>query len=227
MKDYPVLFFVHGGAWQMGDKAKDFGIYITLARSFAQAGVGTVVTNYRLSPGVKHPEHVKDVARAFAWTHKNIAKYGGRPDQIFISGHSAGGHLVALLTTNEQYLKANGLAVKDVRAVIPISGVYDVPARFMPTVFGTDAEEHKMASPLRQVKPALPPFLILYAEKDFPGCGKAPSEAFCKALKDKENRAETEEIKGSDHIRIILSAGKSDDVVFKKILEFIRANAKK
>ncbi len=64
LKDFPVLFFVHGGAWQMGDKAKDFGTYITLGKTFAKAGIGTVVTNYRLSPGVKHPEHIKDVARA-------------------------------------------------------------------------------------------------------------------------------------------------------------------
>ena len=226
VKDYPVLFFVHGGAWISGDK-KDFGVYSGLGRSFARAGIGTVVINYRLSPGVKHPEHIKDVARAFAWTHKNIAKYGGRPDRIFVSGHSAGGHLIALLTTNEQYLKAEGRSIKDIRGAIPLSGVYELPDRFMPNVFGTDAEVRKSAEPLSHVRAGEPPFLILYAEQDFPGCGKIPSEAFCKALKNKENQAESMEIKGSDHIHILLAAAKADDPVCKKIIEFIKDHAKK
>src|SRR5262245_45715168 len=69
-KDYPVLCFVHGGAWQLGDK-NHFGIYGAIGRTFARHGIGFVSTNYRLSPAVKHPEHVKDVAAAFAWTHRN------------------------------------------------------------------------------------------------------------------------------------------------------------
>src|SRR5262245_18121268 len=101
-KDFPVLIFVHGGAWSMGTK----DLYGPLGKVFAKNGIGTVVINYRLSPKVQHPAHVQDVARAFAWTHKNIAKHGGNPDQIFISGHSAGGHLVALLATDESHLKA-------------------------------------------------------------------------------------------------------------------------
>src|SRR5438477_9094130 len=68
-KDFPVLFFVHGGAWRSGDK-NFFGAYSSLGRFYARRGVGTVVTNYRLSPRVRHPEHVRDVARAFAWTVK-------------------------------------------------------------------------------------------------------------------------------------------------------------
>src|SRR5437667_2462874 len=74
-KDFPVLFFVHGGAWTHGDKNLPFGLYRRFARFWAGHGVGTVVTNYRLSPAVTHPEHIKDVARAFAWTHQNIRKY--------------------------------------------------------------------------------------------------------------------------------------------------------
>src|SRR5262245_48227604 len=82
LKDYPVLFFVHGGAWVHGDKDM-LGLYGLFANAYAKQGIGVVVTNYRLSPAVTHPEHVKDVARAFTWVHKNIAKYGGRPDCVF------------------------------------------------------------------------------------------------------------------------------------------------
>jgi len=76
---------------------------------------------------VKHPEHIKDVARAFAWTVKNCEKWGGRPDQIFLAGHSAGGHLVSLLATDESYLKAEGLKLSDIKGVMAISGVYRIP----------------------------------------------------------------------------------------------------
>src|SRR5581483_10396907 len=100
-KEFPVLFFVHGGGWKSGNKSW----YGALGHAFAQAGIGVVLTNYRLSPQVKHPAHVQDVAKAFAWTCANIGKYGGRADRLFVCGHSAGGHLVALLATDPEYLK--------------------------------------------------------------------------------------------------------------------------
>src|SRR5206468_9748775 len=87
-KDFPVLFFVHGGAWRSGAK-NFFGVYSSIGKFYARRGIGTVVTNYRLSPKVTHPEHIKDVARAFAWTSKNISKYGGDPTALFPCGHSA------------------------------------------------------------------------------------------------------------------------------------------
>jgi hypothetical protein len=68
----------------------------------------------------------KSAAAAFAWVHADIGKYGGRKDRIFISGHSAGGHLVALLATDEQYVRGHKLAISDIRNVMPISGVYEI-----------------------------------------------------------------------------------------------------
>src|SRR5438093_1573887 len=68
--------------------------------------------------------NVEDVARAFAWTHKNIAKHGGDPANIFVCGHSAGGHLVSLLSTNPTYLRAHDLKISDIKGTIPLSGVF-------------------------------------------------------------------------------------------------------
>lgn len=98
--DFPVLFFIHGGGWASGDRK----LYIAVGNVFARNGIGTVVISYRLSPEVQHPGHIQDVAKAFAWTQKNIAEYGGDPEQIFVAGQSAGGHLTALLATNTKYL---------------------------------------------------------------------------------------------------------------------------
>jgi acetyl esterase/lipase len=220
-RDFPVLFFVHGGAWVHGDK-NFLGVYAALARNYARQGIGVVVTNYRLSPAIKHPEHIKDVARAFAWTYRHIARHGGDPKQIFLCGHSAGGHLVSLLTTDPTYLKACGLTTKAIQGVIPISGVYSIPDRFLPKVFG---DQGKKASPLAHVRPGLPPFLILYADKDLIGCDRGPSEAFCKALVGKKADAQAVEIKNSNHFKIILSAAGADNDVSRAILKFVRDHA--
>jgi acetyl esterase/lipase len=185
----PVLFFVHGGGWVIGKKDDYFGIlgYATIARCLARRGLVVVLPNYRLSPAVRHPEHIKDVARAFAWTCTNAARYGGDPKRIVVCGHSAGGHLVSLLATDEKYLKAEGRSRKDVRGVIGVCGVYCVEdlefkmsastpgeglsfdSKVSPfaLVFGTDPEVLKQASPIRHVEPGLPPFLLMNAGFDY------------------------------------------------------------
>src|SRR5262249_10501302 len=139
---------------------------------------------------------------------------------------SAGGHLVALLGTNEKYLKAEGCSLSDIRGVIPMSGVYLVSEKFMPDVFGTDKDEAKAGSPLMQGHANLPPYLVLWAENDFPTCGKVPSELFAGALKKEKNTVETCEFKDTNHMTIIMIAANPDNAVSKKIQAFVNDNAK-
>jgi acetyl esterase/lipase len=243
-KDFPVLFFVHGGAWVHGDK-NFLGIYSAFALYWAHRGVGTVVPNYRLSPDVKHPEHIKDVATAFAWTHKNVEKYNGRPDQIFLSGHSAGGHLISLLATDESYLKAEGLGPKAIKGVIPLSGVYRIhelnvyagvtiqrsgktmvateaqlKSTPLPFVFGKDPKVQKEASPLTHVKTGLPPFLIFYAENDIPTLPEMAKE-FAAALKEKNCACELVEVKKRRHMSLLMNSSDDNDPVAKAIAGFL------
>jgi acetyl esterase/lipase len=226
LKDFPVLFFVHGGAWVHGDKDM-LGLYGLFASAYARQGIGVAVTNYRLSPDVKHPEHIKDVARAFAWVHKNVAKHGGRPDRVFACGHSAGAHLVSLLAGDAAYLKDHGLTSAAIRGVIPISGPFVLEDGWLPKVFGSEKGTGKKVSPISYAREKMPPFLILFADKDLPSCGKMTAEAYCKAVKGKGNLADLVEITGSDHIRIMVSAGNAKDKVFESITKFIRANTDK
>jgi len=130
-RDMPVVMFVHGGGWILGDK-DFFGIYRRVGRFLASNGMVGVSINYRLSPRVRHPEHVRDVARAYAWVRRNIRAYGGNPDNLILFGHSAGAHLVALLATDAGYLKAAELKLTDadraaLKGVIAVSGVYRIP----------------------------------------------------------------------------------------------------
>src|SRR5262245_23546160 len=219
-KPAPVLFFLHGGAWIIGSKDDYFGIYGygTIARCLAERGLVVVIPNYRLSPAVQHPEHIKDVARAFAWTCKNAEKYGGDPKQIFVSGHSAGGHLAALLAADESYLKREGRTRKDIRAVIALSGVYrvddldlklaavdprgvmrmNVNIRPLAIAFGDDPKVLKDASPLTHVEKGLPPFLLMNAGWDYPPLKRMAKE-FAAALKDKDCKVEEKEIGWRTH----------------------------
>ncbi len=223
-KNVPVLFFVHGGAWAIGDKLT----FAISAKAFAEQGIGIVATNYRLSPKVKHPAHIEDVAKAFAWTADNIAKHGGDPKKIVLAGHSAGGHLVSLLATNEKYLKAEKKSFADIRGVIGVSGVYEIDHR-VPTfhkAFGDDAANCKDASPIAHISEKHPPFLILYAEKDFPLLD-VQAKAFGEKLKKTAKQdATVKEFKQRDHITIMFSATKTEDPVFGAMLKFIQDKTK-
>jgi acetyl esterase/lipase len=219
--DAPVLFYVHGGAWTIGDK-NHLGTSAKVGKTLASNGIALVSINYRLSPQVKHPEHIRDVARAFAWTRANIAKYGGCPEEIFVCGHSAGGHLVALLATDEQYLQEHSLSLKDIQGAIPVSGVYALtPAKIIEPVFGADPTIIKQASPITHARADAPPFLIIYADGDAPGCNKPYAQAFYQALKDKNNCADLFEAKDRNHMTVWFLAHSEADPVHQVVTSFM------
>jgi acetyl esterase/lipase len=220
-KDFPVLFFIHGGGWTMGDRY----LYGTLGQVFARNGIGTVLISYRLSPKVQHPAHIQDVAKAFAWTCRHIGEHGGRADQIFVSGHSAGGHLAALLATDESYLKAEKLSLKNIKGAIPVSGVYTIRAsQRNAKIFGTDETVVRQASPLQHVTGNHPPFLVIYASKDFPDCGKM-SEEFCQAVQKAKGETTSLEVKDRDHFSIILRMTQDEDPATQAMLAFVAKHA--
>jgi acetyl esterase/lipase len=220
-KDFPVLFFVHGGAWRAGSKEG----FAKVGRMFARNGIGAVSTNYRLSPKVTHPAHIQDVARAFAWVHKNIGKYGGNKTEIFVSGHSAGGHLVALLATDPSYLEAEKLSLKDIKGAIPVSGVYRVGGGKMSNVFGKDEDFARKASPMVHVKGKHPPFLILVADNDLKGFDRM-AEAFCKALGKVECKAEVLIVEDRNHGSVMFSMANQKDPGTQAVLAFIARHSR-
>ena len=219
----PVLFFIHGGAWRTGDRK----LYAPLGRTFARNGVATVVISYRLSPKVQHPGHIEDVARAFAWTMHNIAKYGGNPAEVFVTGQSAGGHLAALLATNEQYLAAEKLTARAIKGVIPISGIYVLREHpLLKGVLATGKEAVTSASPLQHVTGDEPPFLIIFADNDFTTCDTM-SRSFADALRAKKVPARVVEIPNRNHLSIIIRMAASEaDAVSQETLKFIAQHAR-
>lgn len=136
-KPRATLLWIHGGAWAAGGHEKELG----LAQALAQEGIAVAAMSYRLSPGrwmseslpetgVQHPAHIQDVARAFKWLWDNAPKYGLNRKALFVGGFSAGGHLSALLATDERYLIDEGLSADAIRGAIPVAGTYDIEHYF-------------------------------------------------------------------------------------------------
>jgi acetyl esterase/lipase len=117
----PVLIFFHGGSWQFGDKEQ----YRALGQAFASKGIVTVAANYHLFPPDGFPRFIEDGALAFRYVHAHAHDFGGDPERIFLCGHSAGAHIVAMLGANGDYLRAAGVDPSAPRGIIGIAGPYD------------------------------------------------------------------------------------------------------
>jgi arylformamidase len=247
---YPVLFFLHGGGWVVAGKDDFFGVYGygTIARCLAERGLVVVVPNYRLSPGVRHPEHIKDVARAFDWTYRHCEEYSGDPKHIIVGGHSAGGHLAALLTSDESYLKQVGRAAKEIRGVIGVSGVYrldefdlkllvagtdgiprmKMDVRPLTLVFGDDPEVIRKASPVNHVRPGLPPFLILSGGWDYPPMRRMAKE-YSAELRKHGVEVHEKEVPWRTHETLLFDIPRfsADAATTEAIVQFIARNTTK
>lgn len=143
----PVHVFIHGGYWQQRTK-DDFSF---VAQGLVPLGAHTVVVNYALAPQVTMDEIVRQNRAAFAWIWRNARDFGGDPDRIFVSGHSAGGHLVAMVMSADWTAFGEGLPPDLIKGGCAISGLYDLePIRltYLNDALGLDAEAAARNSPV-------------------------------------------------------------------------------
>src|ERR1700754_5069543 len=110
-KNLPVVFWIHGGGWQTGDK-KDVQLK---PQAFTDKGFVFVSTNYRLLPSVDMATLIRDIAKSIRWVHEHIADHGGDPKRLLVMGHSAGAQLAALICTDDRYLKAEGVSLSVIK----------------------------------------------------------------------------------------------------------------
>lgn len=183
-KKLPVLIFVHGGNWNTGNK-NTYGFY---GRNFAKKGLITVIPDYTLSPNANYDDMAKEIAAAIQWTKKNIDKYNGDPNQIFVTGHSAGGHLVALAVMNPKYgidpktisgiilNDAAGLDMKHYLESYPPTNENDYIATWT-----NNPAKWQEASPIYFIDKNTPPFLIYFGDKTYESI-KTANERFLSKL---------------------------------------------
>ena len=173
---------IHGGAWVLGDKREQG---IPIMHHLAANGWVGFNANYRLSPKATFPDHLVDLKRALAWIREHAAEYGADPDDVVVTGGSAGGHLAALmaLTANDpRYQPGFEDVDTSVTAAVPFYGVYDFTNRsgqyepsfhktlveplVMKARYAEEPDKFVEASPIDQVHPDAPPFLIIHGDRD-------------------------------------------------------------
>ena len=242
-KHLPVVFWIHGGGWQAGDKTS---VQIK-PQAFMDKGFVFVSTNYRLLPHVDMETIVRDIARSIHWVHDHIAEYGGDPQRLFIMGHSAGRTIaVALVCTDERYLKTEGLSLAIIKGCVPVDGdTYDVPAIIetaetrrrvhgqpQPKLghrekFGNDPAKHRDLSAVTHVAKdkGIPPFLIMHVA-DHPDTS-AQAQRLANVLKSAGITVRVFGARESNHNKINADLGVPDNPGTKALFEFVGEALKK
>jgi len=235
-KDLPVMFWIHGGGWQVGDKG-DVGLK---AKVLTERGFVFVSTNYRLLPEVEMEVLIADVAKALGWVHRHISEHGGDPKRIVVGGHSAGAQLAAILCTDDRYLKRERVGFDVLRGCVPVDGdTYDIP-KIISTAehrqalyggkmftfghrqkFGNDPEKHVDFSAVTHVAKAkgIPPFLLLYFSGN-PDT-RAQAKIFEAALKAAEIPVTNVGKGDSNHRALNHDLGKPEDPATQALYKFL------
>lgn len=232
----PLLIFIHGGAWQAGDKRN----HETLGRAFADADVAVAIVNYQLSPKVQHPKHVEDVALAYGHLANNVD--GFDPKRIFVMGHSAGANMCGLLAAKPDLLMKVGVN-KDhyPKGMIGLQGIYDIPRlvevwpayrnAFIERAFGSE-EKWLAASPTQLPIELKSPWFVVHASGDELVDVKQ-SDDFCGHLFINNVRMDIEKFPLDvydpgrlSHDQVVRELANSKSDLFKKTLSFIEEYSK-
>jgi acetyl esterase/lipase len=221
----PLLIWIHGGGWTIGDKDQAFNVYGRYCRLLAERGIAAANVSYRLSPEVTHPAHVQDIAAATAYLIGRADQFGIDPRHVFASGHSAGGHLAALLATDDTWCDAAGAGRHAVVGAIPSSGVFDLVPLFgaaMP--FGRAAfhgENAHAASPVNQVDAGDPPMCFIVEE--YGRFMHEQTDRMIDALARAGVRAERHVVPNSHHVSMLPDLLDPQGVHLTSTIEFIRS----
>ncbi len=222
----PVLVFIHGGNWNSGKKSQ----YWPMGRNFARKGIVTVIIDYPLSPAANYDDMAKASAKAVQWTVENIGKYGGDTSRLFLSGHSAGGHLAALIGLDDTYFKdlsmqnpTTGLVLIDAAGLdmynYLLEKKYGPDNSYMKT-FTTDPAIWKKASPRYFLKQNMPPMLIYRGGETYESIEKS-TEAFMGDYRKYVPNPRYKVLKGKKHVPMIVQFFWPWNRYFGEIVEFM------
>ena len=223
----PVLIFIHGGNWNSGRK----GTYDLLGRNFASEGIVTVIPDYTLSPDASYDVMTKQIAAVIKWVQKNISEYNGDPNQIFITGHSAGGHLGALAVMNPKYgidpKTISGIILNDAAGLDMKNYLEGNPPTVKDDYLATwtsDPVKWKDASPIYFLSKNTPPFLIYVGDKTYNSI-KVANSRFLNALKPFQPEVQTIRL-NKRHVPMVLQYFNPWSDRFDETISFIKAQKK-
>ena len=226
----PLLMFVHGGGWSIGDKRMGESIK---APHFNATGWAFASINYRLVPQASVEQQAADVASAVAYARAHAAENGLDPDRIVLMGHSAGAHLAALVATDPHYLATAGVPMRAVQGVVLLDGAgYDVAkqlsfpgnlvAPMYDTAFGKDPARQAALSPTQNAAaPNVADWLILpIAKRTDSGL---QSQALAAALVKAGDRATVVSVPEKSHRALNMGLGQAGDFATGEVDRFLAA----
>lgn len=191
VKKFSTVVWFHGGGLKGGKR--------TIPKQLKEQGIAV---NYRLHPRVKAPAYVEDAAAAVAWTFRNIEKYGGAANQIFVSGHSAGGYLTSMVGLDKQWLAAHQIDANDIAGLVPFSGhtITHFTVRAEQGIDGKQPIIDEMA-PLFHVRKDASPLLLITGDRELEILGRYEENAYLWRMMQVIGHPDTElfELDGFNH----------------------------
>jgi len=172
----PLFIFIPGGFW--AEPGQNFLLNQPSINLLTERGIAVAQLRHRVAPKYQHPAQINDVSAALSFLLNNASKYGYNAKNIYLVGHSSGGHLATLLVQDPQYLAKHNIKPQQLAGIIIISGIFDVTQaavvspqqdELYKNAFGQDATVRKLASPFYHPQATLPPMLFVSAEQDLPG----------------------------------------------------------
>ncbi|REG91405.1 alpha/beta hydrolase [Algoriphagus antarcticus] len=229
-ENLPVMVFFYGGSWESGKKQ----IYNFLGNRLARRKVIVVIADYPLASEYKLPAMQESALAAVNWSKDHIAEFGGDPDRIFVSGHSAGGHLAALIAVKEDELESSGNDKKLAGSILIDAAGLDMYSYLQKTsegegkkylnAFTDDPAIWKEYSPMYFLTDDLSPMLILEGERTYPSI-RGSRERFMKRVREKGIEDVTVKIYPKKrHIPMITQFFWTGGRIYKDVLGFIKEN---
>lgn len=218
---YPVLLFVHGGNWDAGNK----NFYSLIGRRFAKKGVVFISVGYTLSPDADYDKMTTQISEAIKWTLENISTCGGNPKKLFLTGHSAGGHLVALACMKPKYgvdqENIAGIILNDAAGLDMHHYLQSHPPtekNHYLTTWSDDPKVWEAASPINYISAENPPFMVYLGTKTYSSI-KTSNERFLRALKPYQDISPIKIDK--KHVGMITQYFSGKSKRYTEVLEFI------
>lgn len=222
-RDFATIVWFHGGSIQSGDKQGN--IAVNFANRFSQEGIAVVSVNYRLSPHVAFPAYIEDAAAAVAFVHRIIAQYGGDADQVFVSGHSAGGYLTSMVGMDPTFLAAHDMRPTDLAGFMPVSGQFVTHSTVRrERGIASTTPVIDSASPTYHVRRDAPAFLCIAGSDDLPARAEE-NRYFVAAMKAaSHDDVEYREFEGRNHGTIASLLNQPDDAVAAAMKQFMTSH---
>ena len=191
---YTTVVWFHGGGLSAGSRF--------VPPQLKEQGIAVVAVGYRLHPAVKCPAYIEDAAAAVAWTFKNISRFGGNPDRIYVSGHSAGGYLTAMVGLDKRWLAKHGIDANRIAGLIPFSGhmITHMTIRKERGISDKQPIVDEFA-PLFHVRPDAPPLALLLGDRELEMLGRYEENAYMARMMKVAGHKNTTlyEFQGFDH----------------------------